>query len=175
MKISEFYNFLRLAEEREPVFWDVLAAANDMMKEGFQDHVPHAETEMSHSPTLLPSPPSGLNVSKSTPSIMAGLEHGVGAGDACSGLDLHTLLAFSFQQATEGQQLNNIVDQYDLWQSTRFDDPNDIDKLANWSPRLQRSQRRPNGYHLLPFYNTGRWQLAVFDIVKKVVICYDTI
>ncbi len=175
MKISEFNNFLKLAEEREPVFRDVLAAANEMVKEGFQDHVLYAETAMSHPPSLLPSPPSGLNMSGSTASIMSGFEHGVGAGDAWSGPDLDTLLDFSFRKAREGQLLHNIVGQYNLWQSIRFHDPNDIDKLPNWSPRLYRSQRRPRRHHLLPFYNTGRWQLAVFDIVKNVVTCYDTI
>lgn len=60
MKSSEFSNFLRLAEEREPVFKEVLAGANDLVKEGFQDHVSYAETAMSHSRNLLPSPPSGL-------------------------------------------------------------------------------------------------------------------
>ena len=35
MKISEFNDFLRLAEEREPVFREVLAAANEIVKEEF--------------------------------------------------------------------------------------------------------------------------------------------
>ncbi len=114
MKSSEFNNFLRLAEEREPEFREVLAATNDMVKEGFQDYILHAETAITHPPSLLPSPPSGLNMSESTASIMSGFEHGVGAGDVCSGPDLDSLLEFSFRQATEGQQLNNIVGQCNL-------------------------------------------------------------
>ena len=35
-------------------------------------------------------------------------------------------------------------------------------------------QTRPRCHQVLPFYDTGRWQLAVFDIVKNVVVCYDT-
>lgn len=174
MKTSEFNNFLRLAEEREPVFKDVLASANDMMEDGFQDHLLHTETAMTNPPSLLPSPLSRLNMSDVTKPIMSGLEYTIGAGDACSGPDLDTLLSFSFRQAAEGQQMNDIVSQCNLWPSTRFDYPNDIDELPGWSPRLQRSKRRPRRHQMLPFYNTGRWQLAVFDVVKNVVVCYDT-
>lgn len=35
IKSSELSNFLRLAEEREPVFREVLAAVNGLVKEGF--------------------------------------------------------------------------------------------------------------------------------------------
>ena len=175
MKSSEFSNFLRLAEEREPVFKEVLAAANGLVKEGFQDHLSYAETAISYSRNLLPSPPSGLEAPRSTASTKSLSEHGVWAGDACSGPDLDTLLTYSFRQAAESQQLNNIVHQCDLWPSTRFDDPNGVDGFPSWSPRLQRSQRRPRRHQVLPFYNTGRWQIADFDIFKNVVVCYDTI
>jgi len=175
MKNSEFNNFLRLAEEREPVFRDVLAAANGMVTEGFQDHVSHTELAISHPPALLPSPPSDLSALGNTTSIMSGSEHGIGVGDACSGPDLDSLITYSFQQAAEGQQQKIIVNQCDLWPSTQFDDPNDIDELPSWSPRLQRSRRRPCRYQVLPFHSTGRWQLAVFDIIETLVVCYDTI
>jgi len=71
MKSSEFNNFLRLAEEREPEFRDVLAAANDMVKEGFQDHVSHTEPAMSRPPSWLPSPLSDLSALGSTVPIMS--------------------------------------------------------------------------------------------------------
>ena len=96
-------------------------------------------------------------------------------GDAYSGPDLDTLLTHFYRQAAEGQQLNTIVSQCDLWPSTRFDDPNGADASPRWSPRLQRSQRRPRCHQLLLFYDTGRWQLAVFDIANKKIICYDTV
>lgn len=175
MKSSEISNFLRLAEEREPIFREVHAAANDLVKEGFQDHSLYAQTAISHSRNLLPSPRSDLEAPGSTASTKPPSEHGVWAGDACSGPALDTLLAYSFQQAAEGQQLNNTVHQCNLWPNTRFDDPNGVDGLPSWSPRLQRSQRRPLRHQVLPFYNTGRWQMADFDIVKNVLVCYDTI
>ena len=171
MKISEFNDFLRLAEEREPVFREVLAAANEIVKEEFQDHISKAETAISHPP----SPPSGLSVPQSAASIISGFEHSIEGGDACSGPDLDTLIAYSFRQGAEGQQLTTIVSQYDLWPSTRFDDPNGTDESPRWSPRLQRSQRRPRRHQVLPFYDSGRWQLAVFDMVENKVTCYDTV
>jgi len=64
MKSADLNKFLRLAEEREPVFREVLVAANDMVKEGFQDHVSNTKTAMIRPPRLLPSPPSGLNMSE---------------------------------------------------------------------------------------------------------------
>ena len=168
MKISEFNNFLRLAEEREPVFREALAAANDMVKDEFQDHILNAEIATSH-------PPSSLGVLQSAASIISGVDHGVGGGDACSGPDLDTLIAYSFRQGAEAEQLKSIVGQCDLWSSTRFDDPNSTDESPRWSPRLQRSQRRPHRHQVLPFYDTGRWQLAVFDILENKVTCYDTV
>lgn len=59
---------------------------------------------------------------------MSGSEHGVRVGDTCSGPDLDTLMTYAFQQAAEGQQLKSIVNQYNLWPSTRFDDPNGVDE-----------------------------------------------
>lgn len=97
MKSSEFSNFLRLAKEREPIFREVLTAANDLVKEGFQDHLLYAETAISHSRNLLPSPRSGLEAPGSTASTKPPSEHGVWTGDACSGPALDTLLAYSFQ------------------------------------------------------------------------------
>lgn len=97
------------------------------------------------------------------------------AGDAYSGPDLDALLAYSFRQVAEDQHPNNILDHCHLWQSTRFDDPGGVEELLNWSPLLQRSQRWPRRYQILPFYYTERWQLAVFDIVENVAVCYDTV
>lgn len=77
MKGSELSNFLKLAEEREPIFREVLAAANDLVKEGLQDHLSYAETAISQSRNLLPSPPSGLEAPASTASTKAPFEHGV--------------------------------------------------------------------------------------------------
>ena len=171
MKISEFNNFLRLAEDREPLFREALAAANDMVMAEVQDHISNAETATSH----LSSPPSGLSGLQSVASIVSGVEPDIGEGDACSGPDLDTLMAYSFQQAVEGQHPKTIVKQCDLWPSTRFDHLNDTDKSPRWSPRLQRSQRRPHRYQVLPFYDIGRWQLAAFDIVEHKVQCYDTV
>lgn len=170
MRISESNNFLRLAEEREPVLREALAAANNMVKEGFQDHISDAETATSH-PS---SPPPGLDTPHSAVSIISGVEHGIGRGDACSGPDLDTLVAYSFRQGAEGQQQKTIVSQCDLWPSTRFDDPNGTGESPRW-PHLQRSQRRPHRHKVLPFYDTGRWQLAVFDMVENKVTCYDTV
>lgn len=178
MRSSEFIAFLSLAEDREPIFREVLATANDMAKKVFQDQILCAKTATSHPRNLLPSPLSGLDTLETTTSIMCGFEIVIGAGDAYSGLDLDTLLAYSFRQGREGkegQQLTDIVDQCDLWRSTRFEDADGVDERPTWTPRLQRSQRRPRCYQLLPFYDSGRWQLAVFDIMKKVIVCYDTI
>lgn len=68
MNSSESSNFLGLVEEREPIFREVLAAANDLVKEVFQDYLSYAETAISHSRDLLPSPPSGLESPGSTAS-----------------------------------------------------------------------------------------------------------
>ena len=168
MKVLEFNNFLRLAEEREPVFREALAAANDMVKHEFQDHMSNSEIATSQ-------PPLGLGVPQSATSIISGIAQGIGGGDACSGPDLDTLIAYSFRQGAEAGQLKTIVSQCDLWPSTRFDDLNRTDESPRWSPRLQRSQRRPHRHQVLPFYDTGRWQLAVFDIVENKVTCYDTV
>lgn len=153
----------------------MLTAANGLVKEGFQDHLLYTETAISHSRNLIQSLPSGLEAPGSTASTKPLSEHGVWAGDACSGPDLDTLLTYSFRQALESQQLNNIVHQCDLWPSTQFDDPNGVDGFPSWSPRLQRSQRRPRRHQRLSFYNTGRWQIADFDIVKNVVVCYNMV
>lgn len=77
MKSSEFSNFLGLAEEREPIFREVLATANDLVKEVFQDHLSYAETAISHSRDLLPSSPSGLEAPGSTTSTKPPSERGV--------------------------------------------------------------------------------------------------
>ena len=139
-----------------------------MVKGEVQDHISNMETATSPPP----SPPSGLGVPQSA---VSGVEHGIGEGNACSGPDLDTLIAYSFRQGAEGQQLRTIVNQCDLWPSTRFDDPNSTDSSLRWSPRLQRSQRRPHRHQVLPFYDTERWQLAVFDIVENKIKCYDTV
>ena len=110
MKISDFNDFLRLIEERELVFRELLAAANEVVKEEFQDHILNAEIATSY-PLF---PPSGLNVPQSAISIISGFEHSIGKGDAYSGPDLDTLIAYSFRQGAEGQQLITIVSQYDL-------------------------------------------------------------
>ena len=99
MKISEFNNFLKLAEEREPVFRQVLAAANDIVKDEFQNQISKTKTATSHKP----APLSGLRMPESAASIISKIEHGVGGGDAYSGPELDTILAYSFGQATKGQ------------------------------------------------------------------------
>lgn len=169
MKISEFNNFLRLAKKREPIFRDGLAAANDMMREEFQDDASHTEPAIGHPPTLLPSPPPDLKAPGSIASIMSGSEYDVGAGDACSGPDLDTLLDFSFRQAREGQQLNNIVGQYDLWPSTQPDDPN---SATNYQVGLASSETRDGHVvtrcYLSTISSVGNWP---YDIMKHMVVC----
>lgn len=53
MKRSEFTDFLKLVEEREPVLREALAAANGTVNEGILDCVSYAETAISH-PHLRP-------------------------------------------------------------------------------------------------------------------------
>ena len=174
MKSSDFTQFLSLVEEREPIFREALAAANRMVEGKFLDHVSYPGTAMSHPQNSLSSPPSDRTFSGETISTLSGHENGLQGGDVSSGLDLDALLAYSFRQAVEDQQPKNILDQCYLWQSTRFNDLEGIDETPSWFPRLQRSQSRPHRYQMLPFYHTERWQLAVFDVVEKVVVCYDT-
>ena len=174
MKSSDFTKFFNLVEDREPVFKEALVAANGMVKGGFLDHVPYAEMTISHPQNLLSSPLSSLNFSEGTEPVLPGRENKLWTGDAYSGPDLDALLSYSFREAAEHQRPNNIFAQCHLWQSTRFDDPEGIDELPSWFPRLQRSQRRPRRYQMLPFYDTKRWQLAVFDLVNNVTVCYDT-
>lgn len=95
-------------------------------------------------------------------------------GDAYSGPDLDALVAYCFRLAAEVQQPKNILNQCHLWQSTRFDELEGFDEATSWFPRLQHGQQQPLRYQLLPFYSTARWQLAIFDIVNNVVVCYDT-
>ncbi len=175
MKNSNFTSFLNLVEEREPVFRETLAAANGIVEGGFLDHVSYAETATSHPQNLLSPPPSGLNISGDTESILPGHEDGLRVADACSGPDLDALLAYSFRQAAEDQAPKDILDQYYLWQSTRFNDPEGIDEIMSWFPRFQQSQRPLCRYQMLPFFNAERWQLAIFDLVGNIVVCYDTI
>jgi len=174
MKRSDFLNFLQLVEEREPVFMEALAAANDLVKAGFLDQLSYSDTGNIHPQLLLSSPPSGLIASEATSPILPGNTSGLQAGDACSGPDLDTLLSYSFRQVAEDQHPNNILNQCYVWPSTRFDDLEGVDEVPRWSPLLQRSQRRPCRFQILPFHCTERWQLAVFDIAKNMMVCYDT-
>lgn len=171
MKSADFTTFLRLVEEREPVFREALAAANKMVKEGVFDHA--SEVARSYPQNLIKSPPSNLDIRGGTspPGHISRLQE----GDACSGPDLDALLSYCFRVAAEDQQPKNILNQCYLWPSVRFDDPEGFDEAPSWFPRLQHSQQQPLRYQMLPFYGDKRWQLAVFDIVNNIVVCYDTL
>ena len=174
MKNSDFTNFLNLVEEREPVFREALAIANNAMMKGPINHESYFEPDMGNPRNLLSSPQSCSNISAGTLSILPGYEKGMQLGDASSGSDLDVLLAYSIQQAAGFQQPKNILNQCHVWPSTRFDDPEGINETLSWSPSLQRSQRWRQRYQMLPFYSTERWQLAVFDIIGNNIICYDS-
>ena len=174
MKNSDFTKFLNLMEEREPVFGEALATANNAIMKGSINHESYFEPDMSNPRNLLSSPQSYSNISAGTLSILPVYEKGMQLGDASSGSDLDVLLAYSIQQAAEDQQPKNILNQCHVWPSTQFDDPEWINETPNKSPRLQRSQRWRQRYQILPFYSTERWQLAVFDITGNSMVCYDS-
>ena len=174
MKNSDFTDFLNLMEEREPVFKEALATANNAMMKRSINHESYAEPHMSNPPSLLFSPRSCPNVSARNLSILPEHRERSRLGDANSGPDLDVLLAYSIQRAAEDQQPKNILDQCHLWQSTPFDDPEGMNPTSIWFPRLQRSQRWQQRYQMLPFYNIERWQLAVFDIIGNSMVCYDS-
>ncbi len=55
----------------------MLAAINDIVKEGFQDYILYIEITIIYPPSLLLSPPSGFNISESTTSVISGFEYSV--------------------------------------------------------------------------------------------------
>ena len=175
MKNSDFSRFLNLIEKREPIFKKALSAANHMMVGGFLDRISYTDISTDHPQTLLSSSPSGQKSAGGARHLLPGHGNVQRTVDACSGPDLDTLMTHSFLQASENPQPNSIFNQCHLWQSTRFEDPEGVDEPPTWTPRLQRSYRRARRYQILPFHYTERWQLAVFDVADKMVVCYDTV
>ncbi len=173
MKNSDFSRFLKLVAVREPMFKKALSAANHVMMGGFLDSISYADTSTNHPQTTLSSLPLGQKSAEGAQYLLPGLGNTLRTGDTCSGPDLDALLTHSFLQAAENPQPSSIFDQCDLWQSTRFEDPGGVEQPPTWTPRLQRSQRRPRRYQILPFHYIGRWQLAVFNMTDKIVVSYD--
>jgi len=197
LKRAEFNDFLKLTEEREPDFREVLTTANGIVNGAFFNPASRAETAIRHPQYLPTSSASGRNSSGGVasvppgdddelreaacgdrwafaPSVRSSGGNPTEAADAFSGPDLDALLTYSFRPAAEYRPRKSILDQCYLWQSTRFEDPQGADEPLSWCPRVQRSRRPPRRYQVLPFFYTERWQLAVFDIAENVVMCYDT-
>ena len=101
MKNADFTRFFQLMEEREPVFRQSLAEANNMIKQGFLDHSSCAETILSYPQNPTQSPPSNLDIRGGASPVGPGYISRSQAGDACSGADLDALLSYSFRRAAE--------------------------------------------------------------------------
>ena len=152
LKKEEFGEFIKLIEQREPEIQTLLTTANELVDAAFY----------SPSPCMVPFTNHTHNTNPLT------------TPDAFSGPDLDALLSHSYQLAGECPRPNSIYHQCHLWQSVRFDESEGTHELPTWFPRLQQSPGPPRRYQILPFYYSERWQLAVFDVVENMLVCYDT-
>lgn len=190
LKNEEFGEFLKYIEQRKPEIQELLNAANDLVNAAFYNpascavSVPTSFSSILNISREIASVPPGNNNRPGSATSEGALavvqpvytqyDNPLKTPDAFSGPDLDALLTHSYQQAAKCLQPMSIYHHCYLWPSVRFDESEDIDELPTWFPRLQQSPRPPRRYQILPFYYTERWQLAVFDVVEYILVCYDT-
>lgn len=64
---------------------------------------------------------------------------------------------------------------FHIWPSIQINDPTAGGETATWSSQDDVSAFNSARYQLLPFLDSYQWQLAVFDMEKHIILCYDSL